>query len=91
MITDKYSIRFEFMMEPTRPNIQLEADVERHHSEIYFIVRNFRGAGQPPSTHSVLPEISIRKKEGCWVHTDSGKETHLSQAVGKAIDASGSQ
>jgi hypothetical protein len=36
---------------------------------------------------TALPDISFKKTKGVWVHTDSGKSTELSLAVGKAIDA----
>jgi hypothetical protein len=87
MTTATFNIRFEFLMDAARLNIILEADIREHHSDTYYVVNNFRIPGQ--SHRQVLPEISIRKQNGVWVHTDSGKATDLSIAVGKAIDARG--
>jgi hypothetical protein len=106
MITATYNIRFDFMLDAARLNIILEADVQEHHSDIFYKVTNIRipghagqasqahHAGQTGHTHSaghtsapILPEIAIRKHHGLWVHTDSGKATDLSIAIGKAIDA----
>lgn len=85
MITANFSIRFDFLVEPARLNIILEADVQEHHSQTYFVVNNFRIPGQ--GGRSVLPEIRIRREGNQWVHTDSGKATELSATVGRAIEA----
>jgi hypothetical protein len=87
MIPATFLIRFNFLVEPARLNIILEADVQEHHSDIFYVVRNFRIPGH--EGRSVLPEISIRKENNGWVHTDSGKPSDLSIAVGGAIDNMG--
>ena len=85
MSTVTYSIRFEFPVDAARLNVILEADVQEHHSETYYVVSNFRmpGHGNRPT----LPPIKIRQEKESWVHTDSGQATDLSSAVGKAIEA----
>lgn len=85
MITANFTICFDFLVDTARVSIPLEADVQEHHSETFFIVRNFRIPGH--SNHQILPEITIRQRKGQWVHTDSGKATDLSMAIGKAIEA----
>jgi hypothetical protein len=85
MITANFDIRFKFQVETARLNMILEADVQEHHSETYYIISNFHTPGHDNRT--VLPGIAIRKHKGQWVHTDSGKATDLSAAVGKAIEA----
>ena len=87
MITASYTIAFDFLIAPARPNIPLEADVQEHHSDTYYVVSNFRFSGQ--GSRQILPDIKIRKVNGQWVHTDSGKATDLSTAVGNAIDCRG--
>jgi len=85
MITATFNIRFGFLVDAARLNIILEADVQEYTSEASYKVTNFR---IPCHNHQqVLPEITIRKENGLWVHTDSGKATDLSIAVGQAIDA----
>lgn len=85
MITASFQIRFDFLVDTERLNITLEADVREHHSDTYYIVGNFRIPGH--DNHNILPEITIRKEKGLWVHTDSHKPSGLSTAAGKAIDA----
>lgn len=87
MITANYDIRFDFRLETARLNIILEASVEEHHSDPYYIVSNFHIPGQ--GDRVILPPITIRKAKGEWVHTDSGKATALSAAAGRAIEARG--
>jgi len=84
MITATFSIRFGFLVDATTLNITLEADVQQHHSDTFYNVSNFRIPGH--ALRHILPEITIRKEHGLWVHTDSGKATDLSIAVGQAID-----
>lgn len=87
MSTVTYTVRFNFLVDAARLNVILEADVEEHHSDTYYVISNFRipGHGNRPA----LPPIKICNKNGDWVHTDSGQTTDLSTAVGKAIEALG--
>ena len=84
MNTANFPIQFNLLVEAARLNLVLEADVQEHHSDIYYIVTNFRRSGH--ASRTVLPSIAIRKEGGQWVHTDSGRATELSAAVGRAID-----
>jgi hypothetical protein len=86
MITSAYSIDFVFPLESSQLNIPVTADVEVHHSVTHYLVKNFRAGLK--RDHRVLPDIAIKKLNGRWVHTDSEKETHLSNVVGNAIDHS---
>jgi len=79
-----HQIVFDFKIDQSRLQIQLMADAEVHHSDTYYIVKNFRLPGSPRG--EILPPIQIKKAKGRWVHTDSGKSTDLSEAVGHAID-----
>jgi len=85
MSTVTYTVRFEFPVDAARLNVILEADVQEHHSETYYVISNFRmpGHGNRPA----LPPIRIRNHNGDWIHTDSGQATDLSTAVGRAIEA----
>jgi hypothetical protein len=85
MITSTYTIAFNFPVEDSRLVVPLTADVNVHHSEIFYVISNFR-TGSDRKT-SVLPDITIKKKNGRWVHLDSEKESHLSAEVGKHIEA----
>jgi hypothetical protein len=84
MANPSYVISFKCRLDNTNLVILLTAEVELHHSRIYYVVKNFRTAN--PSTRPVLPNIEIRKVNGIWVHRDSEKETDLSIAAGNAID-----
>ncbi|HVS95677.1 MAG TPA: hypothetical protein VHE54_04295 [Puia sp.] len=85
MITSTFSIRFNFPVDAARLNITLQADVQEHHSDTYYLVSNFHVPGH--DNRPMLPPIKIRKEGDLWVHTDSGKATNLSVAAGEAIDA----
>jgi hypothetical protein len=84
MITSSYSIAFDFPLESGNQSIAVTADVDVHHSVTYYIVKNFRTAST--LGRQVLPDITIKKLGGRWVHIDSEKESHLSVMVGDAID-----
>ena len=84
MIQDSYFIDFDIQLEKTPVFLHLTALVVLHHSTPYYVVSDFRTAYQKEG--SVLPALKIRKKQGKWVHLDTGKPTHLSEVVGKAID-----
>jgi hypothetical protein len=84
MIKRNYSIAFSFRLDKSNLTIPLTADVEVHHSETFYVIKNFRTQSQ--KERSVLPDVRIKKANGMWVHCDSGKETTLSMKVGEAID-----
>jgi len=68
----------------------LTANVQLHHSTPHYSITNFHFK-KSPNGAPLLPDIEImavKRKDGIsWVHTDSCKETILSSAVGKAIEA----
>lgn len=72
--------------------IQITASVQLHRSVPHYHISNFHFK-ENPGGHSLLPDIDIMavKEENniTWVHTDSFKETILSMAIGKAIEATG--
>ena len=80
-----YPIRFSFAVDAAKIRFTLEAEVEEHHSQTYYIVSNFRIPGH--GDRVVLPPIIIQNEDGIWVHKDSEKATELSAAVGEAITA----
>ena len=80
-----YPIRFSFAVDAAKIRVTLEAEVQEHHSQTYYVISNFQIPGY--RGHALLPPITIERSNGLWVHKDSGKATNLSIAVGKAIDA----
>jgi hypothetical protein len=84
MIAQKFMISFQFAADEGRLMVPLDADVEQHRSQLFYVVANFRPHGS--TGPSVLPEVRLKKSSGRWVHVDSEKETDLSVAIGAAID-----
>jgi len=84
MINRNYSIAFNFRLDHSNFTIPLTADIEVHHSETFYVIKNFRTQSQKEK--SVLPDVWLKKMNGIWVHCDSSKETTLSMEVGEAID-----
>ena len=85
MKTNSYFIEFDIQLEKTPIMLHLSAEAELHHSTPYYVISNFRTAQQKEGT--ILPTMKIKKKNGKWVHLDTEQTTHLSEVVGKAIDA----
>ena len=79
-----YPIRFSFAVDAAKIRLTLEAEVQEHQSEIYYIVSNFQIPGYRGKP--VLPPVTIQRANGLWVHRDNGKATDLSTAIGAAID-----
>lgn len=70
--------------------IRLTANVKLRHSTPHYVVSNFHFKNN--SHGSLLLDdvniVAISNKKGIsWVHGDSRKETVLSMAIGKAIEA----
>jgi hypothetical protein len=84
MITGHYEIDFVSPLDGVRRDLCLSADVEVHHSDLFYVVKNIRRKG---GKVSLLPDMTIKKLKSGWVHTDSEKDTQLSKAAGKAIEA----
>ena len=85
MITDKYTIAFTFELDNGVYNVPLTADVEKHHSEVRYVIKNIRTSSYPKG--AIIPDVCLKKVAGRWMHCDSYKETQLSVEIGKAIDA----
>jgi len=88
-----FEIKFDFPVASSDLKISLNATVELHHSEPYYLVHNFYFTdGKKNKDHySVLPDQQIRrvKRNGSyvWVHKDSEKESELSIAIGARIES----
>jgi hypothetical protein len=85
MVSSNFSVEFDFATDLGQLRMRLAADVEKHHSLVYYVIKNFRLPRQAEG--SIFPDIRIRKLEGRWVHVDSEKPSNLSESVGQAIDA----
>lgn len=88
-----FRIKFDFPLSHSDVIVALNATAELHHSDPYYVVHSFsfagsgnRGAGislLPPQEVKLLKRGTLRR----WVHKDSEKESELSLALGKAIEA----
>ena len=87
-----FEIIFDFPLADPDFIITLKATAELHHSQPYYVVDDFHliDAKSPMNESSILPPQEIRLtqegSEKLWVHKDSGRETLLSMALGKAIE-----
>lgn len=85
-----FEIKFDFPVASSDLKISLRATAELHHSEPYYLVRNFQLTDNNTGDHSVLPEQEIkrirRNDSFVWVHRDSEKESDLSIAIGTGIE-----
>ena len=83
-------INFDFPVASSDLKISLKATAELHHSEPYYVVRNFQLGNSNTDNHSVLPEQEIKRVKRndsfVWVHRDSEKESDLSIAIGTGIE-----
>lgn len=75
-------IEFCYNLDGTSKQIHLFAQAEAN-SKGSFIVRNIKTSGG----NQILPDQRIKKIKGLWVHTDSEKESYLSQVIGNGIEA----
>ena len=87
-----FDITFDFSLSSSDFVVRLRAKAEEHHSIEYYVVTDFHpvNAAINSKQPSSLPRQEIRRMKNSnghsWVHCDSGKETMLSIAIGKAID-----
>jgi hypothetical protein len=84
-MTSSFIIDFDFRVDNGKFKIRLRADIEVQRSTGSYLVKNFRIAGRGGS--GVIPDVLLRKAEGQWVHTDSGKTSDLSVVIGEAIES----
>jgi hypothetical protein len=84
-----FNIVFDFNLDGSSRVLQLEAAVELRYSLPHYRVSKICRQGQN-SPSELLPEVDIKcilsDGQYKWVHTDSGKETYLSNAIGRAIE-----
>jgi hypothetical protein len=87
-----FEIKFDFPLAHSDLIVSLRATAEIHHSDVYFIVRNFHLSGTEPQEQniSMIPDQEIkfiRRDSGrVWVHRESLRESMLSLSIGKAIE-----
>ena len=89
-----FKIKFDFPVANSDLTISLEATVQLHHSDPYYMVQDFYFDQPLPGKAypSVLPpqELKIiwRGQSKVWVHRDSERESLLSEKIGAAIERS---
>ena len=87
-----FEIKFDFPVASSNLKISLNATVEPHHSEPYYLVRNFHLTDNEKDKgyHSMLPDQEIKRigRNGSytWGHKDSERESELSIAIGLGIE-----
>ncbi len=87
-----FEIKFDFPVASSNLKISLNATAELHHSDPYYLVRNFylTDNEKAKTHHSILPDQEIKriKRNGfhLWVHKDSERESELSIAIGLGIE-----
>ncbi|MEO7923094.1 MAG: hypothetical protein ABIR30_05400 [Chitinophagaceae bacterium] len=87
-----FRISFDFSLAHSAYILPLSASATLHHSDPYYVVEDFRVAGDQPNTDttSILPPQEIKEltrgNHIHWVHKDSERETELSIAIGRAIE-----
>ena len=85
-----FEIDFDFPLAHSDLIISLRAIAEPHHSDPYYVVDDFHVRGSKQNELSILPSQQIkqvsRSASKVWVHKDSGRESLLSIAIGKAIE-----
>jgi len=90
MKTKTFQIQFDYSV--TRSiKLQLQSEVELHHSEPYYVIRNITNIHSEKNV-PVLFDIQIKAIKGKfgktrWVHTDSEQESTLSKIIGDKISA----
>lgn len=86
-----FNVEFDYALSENI-SLKLTANAELHNSIPHYHITDFQIKNNP-HPYPLLPDIdimAIKQQSGIsWVHTDSMKETILSVAVGKAIEARG--
>ena len=92
-MSQSFEIKFDFALAHSDLTISLRATAELHHSDPYYVVDNFHLANSPRKNDelSIIPAQEIKQvtrgDTKVWVHKDSERESVLSLAIGKAIEA----
>lgn len=88
-MNNSFKLEFEIELDGMTKCIPIQADAEFFPSEEYFLIKGFRVSGHNNSS-DIIPAVTIKRlavEEGnTWVHIDSDKESHLSKAIGSAIE-----
>jgi hypothetical protein len=77
-----FTILFVYEMLPGTLQVDLSAEIEMISYEC-CLVRDIRRVHSNESP--LLPELRLEKRNGRWVHSDSGKESNISRTIGEAI------
>jgi len=84
-----FKIVFDFSLDPSMKLMNLQGEVELHHSTPHYKISRIGRLGRT-NLPEILPDVDIKcilvKGQYKWVHTDSGKETYLSKIIGEAIE-----
>jgi len=77
-----FTILFVYEILPGTLQVDLSAGIEM----ISYDCCQVRDIRRVHSNESpLLPEMRLEKRNGRWVHTDSGKESNISRTIGEAI------
>jgi hypothetical protein len=77
-----FTISFTYEVKPKTLAVDLCADIEMIDNKT-FLVRNVRRVNLEES--SLLPVLTLIHTEGCWLHSNTGKESNISKTLGEAI------
>jgi len=78
-----FTISFIYEIIPESLQVHLSAEIEMTTIDTCS-VRNIRRIDTNESP--LLPILKLKNIDGKWIHSDSGKESNISKAVGAAID-----
>jgi len=77
-----FMISFVYEILPNTLQVELSAEVEMVSYDC-CLVRGIRRVGSNESP--LLPVLKLEKRDGRWVHSDSGKESNISRTIGESI------
>jgi hypothetical protein len=84
-----FDVNFDYALSENI-TISLTANVQLLHSTPHYLVSNFhfdKNPGGAPLLNDINIIATRKKGKISWIHVDSRKETVLSMAIGKAIEA----
>jgi len=90
-----FEIKFDFPVAHSDLIITLRATAQLHHSDPYYVVDGFYFPLQKGDKQelTLLPTQELKHVQSgstnTWVHRDSGRESQLSLAIGRAIEKMG--
>ena len=89
-----FTIVFTLNLNGSGKIMKLQGEASLHHSIPHYLIRRINRLGQNNGP-DILPDVDLKciiaEGKYKWVHSDSGKETYLSQAIGLAIENAGQQ